>query len=167
VNKLFLRREFLKFAGAAAVTLPAWAQHSLPRSNDDGQATLDTGRWEEAARQRIEGVIRQLGACSPGYVREHPPYAVFDWDNASMAGHPVDRDALVEDIADDYRELGTLPAAAHAQSKLLLNFRAKLLFFYAGLDASYGPRVAYPGDLPIERLLVKIALSSDRRADLL
>jgi phosphoserine phosphatase len=61
-----------------------------------------------------------------------------------MAGNPVDRDALVEDIADDYRELGTLPAAARAQSTLLLNFRAKLLFMYAAIDAINGPRVAYP-----------------------
>lgn len=187
MSKLFLRREFLQFASAAAVALPAGAQR--PRSNVDGQATLDPGRWEEAARQRIEGVMRQLGAGSPGYDRDHPPYAVFDWDNTSivndteealllfqmetfsfripssqsaavlcsgvpsgpfapsfrnMAGHAVDRDALVDDIAGDYRELARLSPAAIAQSTQLPNFRAKLLFFYAAVDASYGPRVAYP-----------------------
>ncbi len=62
-----------------------------------------------------------------------------------MADHPADRSALIEDMADDVRELGTLPAAAHAPSMLLLNFRAKLLFFYAALDASCDPRVAYTG----------------------
>ncbi|MGA9720523.1 MAG: hypothetical protein WBQ79_19745 [Acidobacteriaceae bacterium] len=51
---------------------------TAPRSNIDGRATLDAGRWEEAACQRIEGVVRRLGAGSPSYDRDRPPYAVFD-----------------------------------------------------------------------------------------
>jgi hypothetical protein len=29
--------------------------------------------------------MRLLGAGSPGYDSEHPPHAVFDWDNTSIA----------------------------------------------------------------------------------
>jgi hypothetical protein len=153
VNKLFLRREFLQFAGAAAVTLPARAQHSLPRSNVDGQATLDTGRWEEAARQRIEGVMRQLGAGSPGYDREHPPYAVSDWDNTSIANDTKEALSLFQIETLSFR----IPPA---------QFAAVLR---SGVPA--GPlTLSGCGRLPSHRgnsMLVKIALSPDRRPDLL
>lgn len=73
---MFLRREFLRIAGAAAVTLPARAEQ--PRSTVEERATLDPGRWEEAARQRMEALTRRLGAGSAGYDRDRPPFAVFD-----------------------------------------------------------------------------------------
>jgi hypothetical protein len=78
---LFLRRELLQFAGAAVI-LPARAQH--PRSNVGGPATLGGRRWEGAARQRIEGVMLQLGAGSSGYDRDHPAYAAPERDNTSI-----------------------------------------------------------------------------------
>jgi phosphoserine phosphatase len=76
-------------------------------------------------------------------LRSGVPAGPFASSFRNMAGHPVDRYAIVEDISDDYRELGRLPAA-RAASPLLVNFRAKLLFLYAAIDSSYGAHVAYP-----------------------
>ncbi|MGA9720524.1 MAG: hypothetical protein WBQ79_19750 [Acidobacteriaceae bacterium] len=45
-------------------------------------------------------------------LRSGVPAGPFSSCVHNMAGHPVDRDALVDDLAGDYRELATLPAAA-------------------------------------------------------
>lgn len=186
MRKLLQRRDFLRFTTIASVALSA--SPATFAAGCQSEPALDPGRWEPAARDRIEGVIRRLGIGSPGYDPNRRPYAVFDWDNTSIvndteealllfqietfsfrispeqfsavlrsgvpagvftsvrnrAGEPVDRDALIEDLADDYRKLTAQSATERGKSPLISNFRAKLLFFYDAIDSSYGPPVAYP-----------------------
>lgn len=82
--RLVQRRDFLRFTAIAsvAVSAPSTAAFAAPCRSAD--PVLDRGRWEPAARDRIQDVIRRRGLGSPGYAPAHPPYAVFDWDNTSI-----------------------------------------------------------------------------------
>lgn len=52
--------------------LAAWGQ---PLSEDN---------WDPFSRERLNALIQQVGYDNPDYDRNHPPYAVFDWDNTSI-----------------------------------------------------------------------------------
>lgn len=93
MSKLFLRREFLRFA-AAFLTLPA-----------------------RALLFRVETFSFRIPAAHFAEVlRSGVPARPFALSLHNVAGRPMDRDVLVGDIAGDYRGLATLSAAASAQS---------------------------------------------------
>jgi hypothetical protein len=49
-----------------------------------GAQELPPGNWSPYNHQQLESLLARLGENSPHYDPDHPPYAVFDWDNTSV-----------------------------------------------------------------------------------
>jgi len=85
-------------------------------------------------------------------IREGVPAGDFKADFKNAEGKPVGLEAIVEDLAEDYRYLwsaysgmkGSASLDEVKKSEQFVDFKAKLYFLYEAINDTYGPNVGYP-----------------------